>query len=411
MLAVAISNGEEVAVLEAAEVRHRDPHVLVHLVRVARREAGLRREGELGHCVRVHLLWVTRVVRERLQVRWVDRLAALLRRALACPWLGALRFALLCLRLLLLCRLRSIGRRCGLLLLCVRERTGVILRVLTNLRLGLLAHLQLVLQQLVRVFRLLIDVANVEELVARSYLVEVRLGTLLTVGRLRLHHLFVVLSLCDVLVRFRPVLLRVCAVLRGRRLLLRASAAFLRFLALSQVHLLLQEALIEASTSLLLLRGVTLASLVAACWGLVARHQWVVEFSLLADSCEAADAEHVMARLHRPVHAYELSLEPYVHDVHVDVHRVLAIWIHGLVGLRRLWLPRRPEHHIPGWTHEILLLTALAIDASLSSARRTAAADAAAHLLPLHVLLCSPSVSATALGEPVAVPHAVILRL
>ena len=185
-------------------------------------------------------------------------------------------------------------------------------------------------------------------------------------------------------------------------------------MTLTEVHLLLQEALVGATASLLLLRGVALASLVAACRGLVASHQWIVEFCLLADSCEAADAEHVMTRLHWPIHAYELSLQPYVHDVHVDVHCVLAIWIHRLVGLRRLGrLPRLPEHHVPRmrWTHEILLLTALAIDVSLSSARRAAAAHAAAHLLSLHVLLRPPSVGAAALREPMTVSHAVILRL
>ena len=36
VLAVTVCNCEEVAILEAAEVRHRDPHVLVHFIWVAR---------------------------------------------------------------------------------------------------------------------------------------------------------------------------------------------------------------------------------------------------------------------------------------------------------------------------------------------------------------------------------------
>jgi len=44
-------------------MRHRDPRVLIRLVRVRRRLARLRREGELGHTVGVHLLGVGSVVR------------------------------------------------------------------------------------------------------------------------------------------------------------------------------------------------------------------------------------------------------------------------------------------------------------------------------------------------------------
>lgn len=52
------------AVLESAEVGHCDPDILVHLVRVARRNACLRCKRKLGHRVRPHLLGVARVVRK-----------------------------------------------------------------------------------------------------------------------------------------------------------------------------------------------------------------------------------------------------------------------------------------------------------------------------------------------------------
>lgn len=78
MLTVTISDGEEVAVLEATEMWHCDPHVLVNLIWVARGQASLGRESKLCHGIRVHLLRIARVVREGLQVRRIDRLAALL---------------------------------------------------------------------------------------------------------------------------------------------------------------------------------------------------------------------------------------------------------------------------------------------------------------------------------------------
>ena len=127
--------------------------------------------------------------------------------------------------------------------------------MLAYLRLRLLAHLQLVLKKLVGVFRLLVDVADVEEFVARSHLVEVRLWALLSICTIRLHHLFFILLVpfSDVLVGFGPVVLAVNAVLGRRSLLLAAGPAFLGIVARTQIHLLLQEAFVETSTSLLLL--------------------------------------------------------------------------------------------------------------------------------------------------------------
>ena len=61
-LAVAISYREEVAVLEAAEVRHSNPGILVLLVRVRGRLARLCSERELRHAVGVHLARVSRVI-------------------------------------------------------------------------------------------------------------------------------------------------------------------------------------------------------------------------------------------------------------------------------------------------------------------------------------------------------------
>lgn len=65
--------------------------------------------------------------------------------------------------------------------------------MLSDLRFCLLTHLQLVLKQLVGVFRFLVDVADVEELVARGDLVEIRLRTLWAIACIRLNHLFLIL--------------------------------------------------------------------------------------------------------------------------------------------------------------------------------------------------------------------------
>ena len=65
--------------------------------------------------------------------------------------------------------------------------------MLSDLGLCLLTHLQLVLKQLVGVFRFLVDVADVEELVARGDLVEIRLRTLWAIACIRLNHLFLIL--------------------------------------------------------------------------------------------------------------------------------------------------------------------------------------------------------------------------
>lgn len=127
--------------------------------------------------------------------------------------------------------------------------------MLANLRLRLLAHLQLVLKKLVGVFRLLVDVADVEEFIAWCHLVEVRLWALLSICTIWLHHLFFILLVpfSDVLVGFGPVLLAVNTALGRRSLLLAAGPGFLGIVARAHIHLLLQEAFVQTSTSLLLL--------------------------------------------------------------------------------------------------------------------------------------------------------------
>ena len=57
-----ISHRKEVGILESAEVRHGDPGILVYLVWVAGRETCLGGECKFGHCIGVHLLWVTAVI-------------------------------------------------------------------------------------------------------------------------------------------------------------------------------------------------------------------------------------------------------------------------------------------------------------------------------------------------------------
>ena len=57
-----IGNCEEVTVLEAAEVGHRDPSILVLLVGVGRRLTRLRREGELSDAIGEHLSRIRRII-------------------------------------------------------------------------------------------------------------------------------------------------------------------------------------------------------------------------------------------------------------------------------------------------------------------------------------------------------------
>lgn len=118
-----------------------------------------------------------------------------------------------------------------------------------------------------------------------------------------------------------------------------------------------------------------LTSLVASWRSLLAGHQGIVEFTFAANACEAAHAKNVMACLDRPIDPYELPLQADVHDVHVDVHSVLAVRVHRLVCLRCLGvLTGLAEHHTGRMrrTHEILLLAALAVDIPLATSWRAA---------------------------------------
>ncbi len=78
MLAVTVGHRKEMAVFQPAEVRHRDPHILIYFVWVARRQSRLRCKCELGDCVCVHLLWIAGVVGVWLQVGGVDGLGRFL---------------------------------------------------------------------------------------------------------------------------------------------------------------------------------------------------------------------------------------------------------------------------------------------------------------------------------------------
>jgi len=54
----------------------------------------------------------------------------------------------------------------------------------------------------------------------------------------------------------------------------------------------------------------------------------VTEIGFRANSGESSHAEHIVTCLHRSIDPNELTLQANVHDVHVYVHCVLAIWIH-----------------------------------------------------------------------------------
>ena len=57
-----IGHREEVAVLEPTQVWHCNPGILILLVGVRWRLPCLGRKRELGHTIRVHLLWIRTVV-------------------------------------------------------------------------------------------------------------------------------------------------------------------------------------------------------------------------------------------------------------------------------------------------------------------------------------------------------------
>ena len=62
VLTVAVSHREEMAKFHATEVRNCDPHVLIHFVRVTRRDTGLRSKCKLCHRVCVHLFRIRREI-------------------------------------------------------------------------------------------------------------------------------------------------------------------------------------------------------------------------------------------------------------------------------------------------------------------------------------------------------------
>lgn len=62
ILAMAVGNGEKVAILEAAEVGDSDPSVLILLVRIGRGLPCLRGEGELSDAIGKHLSRVGSIV-------------------------------------------------------------------------------------------------------------------------------------------------------------------------------------------------------------------------------------------------------------------------------------------------------------------------------------------------------------
>jgi hypothetical protein len=58
MLAVTISYSEEMTIFQSTEVRHCDPSVLIHFVRVAWRQASLCGKSKFSHTVGEHLFGV-----------------------------------------------------------------------------------------------------------------------------------------------------------------------------------------------------------------------------------------------------------------------------------------------------------------------------------------------------------------
>ena len=97
---MAIGHWEKVAVLQPAEVWHRNPRVLVHLFGVAGWNSSFGRKRKLSHCIGVHLLWIGTVVTEWGQICRVYRLLLLTLRLISRVLL-LLRTVLLTISLLL----------------------------------------------------------------------------------------------------------------------------------------------------------------------------------------------------------------------------------------------------------------------------------------------------------------------
>lgn len=136
----------------------------------------------------------------------------------------------------------------------------------------------------------------------------------------------------------------------------------------------------------------------------------VIEFGLLAHATNTIHSNHVVACLDGPVHTDELPLEAYVHDIHVYIYGVFAVWIACLVSMTCV-LVRVLSHQnicLVLWVDKILFL-AIHLQLGLIP---SSVAEIACFLL-LHFLLGSPAFvgASTVLGESMAVPHSIALSL
>lgn len=133
----------------------------------------------------------------------------------------------------------------------------------------------------------------------------------------------------------------------------------------------------------------------------------VVEVGFGTYACESAHAEHVVAGLYGSIDANELPLQSNVHDVHVDVHGVLAVWVHRLSGVAGVLvgiLAHQKISLVLG-VDQVLFLT-VHLNLCLVATPRSHVV-----FLLLHILLRSPSVRCAVLVETMTVPHSIILCL
>lgn len=80
MLAMTISNREEMAILESAEMWNCDPHILIDLIRITWWNTCFCSKCKFGYCICIHLFWVTGIIRQRSQVCWINWLCWFLTR-------------------------------------------------------------------------------------------------------------------------------------------------------------------------------------------------------------------------------------------------------------------------------------------------------------------------------------------
>ena len=85
----------------------------------------------------------------------------------------------------------------------------------------------------------------------------------------------------------------------------------------------------------------------------------VVELAFTVDASQTTHPDHVVTCLDGPVDTDKLSLQTNIHDIHIDIDGVLAVWINRLIVIVVVVLMRILSHYhirLVLWADQILLL-------------------------------------------------------